>query len=204
MRKQTLNFVIDTFALLSVLAMIGTGIVLRYTLPPGSNGRGLSLWGWGRHDWGDVHFWLALGLAISLLLHVALHWRWVCETVRGWAPARESPRGRMSLGGLTLSGSAFVVALVCLVAGLVWVADANIATTQRGGGQGQGYRGGQESRMASGDRVGARDQRTVPVSPTRDSADGRGKRNRRGWATDRAAVVVPPANAGPAPSESGP
>ena len=203
MRKQTLNFVIDTFALLTILAMISTGIVLRHMLPPGSSGRGLALWGWSRHDWGDVHFCLAVGLALLLLLHVALHWRWVCETIRGWLLARKSPPRRMSLGALTLGGSAFVVALAFLVAALVWVADANIATTQRGGGRWQGDRGRQDTGTASADRVGVRDHRTVHAGSTRDSADGRGRRNRRGWAADRAAVVVPPANTRPTPSEGG-
>jgi hypothetical protein len=69
-----------------MVAMISTGLVIRYLLPPGSGGRsggqGLTLWNLGRHDWGDLHFWLALGLIVLLLLHVTLHWGWVYATTQ--------------------------------------------------------------------------------------------------------------------------
>ncbi|MCK4293485.1 MAG: hypothetical protein KAY65_09840 [Planctomycetes bacterium] len=38
------------------------------------------LWGLGRHSYGKVHFYLALATASSMLLHICLHWSWVCAT----------------------------------------------------------------------------------------------------------------------------
>jgi len=39
------------------------------------------LWGWDRHDYGQVHFYLAITVLVLTLVHVWLHWAWVCGTV---------------------------------------------------------------------------------------------------------------------------
>lgn len=93
-------------ALLS-LGMVGTGVVMKWVLPPGSGGgregmgmghrggRGAAptLWDWTRHDWGDVHFWLAVALVAGVLLHLALHWGWIkASTFRYLIPLRRRPR----------------------------------------------------------------------------------------------------------------
>ncbi|HUO10433.1 MAG TPA: DUF4405 domain-containing protein, partial [Phycisphaerae bacterium] len=61
MKRNTLNFVMDVVLAVLAAGMIGTGLVMRYILPPGS-GQWRLLWGLGRHDWGDLHFWLAAGI----------------------------------------------------------------------------------------------------------------------------------------------
>ena len=77
------NLVIDLAALLLMLGLVVTGLVIGLVLPAGSGGRGggggLELWGWGRHDWGDLHAWLSAFLGGVVLLHLVLHWRWVCK-----------------------------------------------------------------------------------------------------------------------------
>jgi hypothetical protein len=35
-----------------------------------------------RHDWGDVHFWLAVAVGAVVLVHLALHWNWICGFIR--------------------------------------------------------------------------------------------------------------------------
>ena len=79
MKRNTLNFVIDAASALVMAGMIATGLVIRFVLPPGSGSR-KEVWGLGRHDWGDVHFWLAAAVGAVIVLHVALHWQWVCVT----------------------------------------------------------------------------------------------------------------------------
>lgn len=69
----------------SVLA--STGLILAFRLPPGSRGgQGLSLLGWTRHDWGDLHTWLSY-VAIGLVAgHLLMHsrWLWVVACQRRW------------------------------------------------------------------------------------------------------------------------
>lgn len=75
--------------------MISSGFVLRYVLPPGSgriagDGSGYRavlkpvafLWGLTRHQWGEIHFWMSVGLMAILALHLSLHWSWIVCVIR--------------------------------------------------------------------------------------------------------------------------
>lgn len=41
------------------------------------------LWGLTRHEWGDIHYYLALGLMAILAFHLFLHWKWIVCVTRG-------------------------------------------------------------------------------------------------------------------------
>ncbi len=61
-------------------ALAGTGLLLAFRLPPGSRGgQGLSAFGMNRHDWGDIHTWLSYSFITLVLLHLAVHWRWLWQ-----------------------------------------------------------------------------------------------------------------------------
>ena len=96
MKRTTFNLLIDLSAALLLLLMLLTGYLLRFPLPPGSN-KDLSLWGFTRHQWGNVHFWVSAGLLVVLLLHLALHWEWVVTTIRRQLHIAKSPhRSRLA------------------------------------------------------------------------------------------------------------
>ena len=61
MKRSTLHFAIDVVTFLVMLAMIATGLLVRFVLSPGS-GQRRALWKYARHNWGAVHFWLAVAL----------------------------------------------------------------------------------------------------------------------------------------------
>ena len=82
MDKSKLNFVIDVLMFLCLMAMAGLGFLMKYPLPSGRDawakyGSNLQFsWlGWDRHDWGDIHLYLAFTLLSLLVLHVILHWQ---------------------------------------------------------------------------------------------------------------------------------
>ena len=80
MNRTISNIIIDIIAAFLFLGMIATGYLLRFPLPPGSN-KMLSLWGYTRHQWGDVHFWISLGLLVVLIVHLVLHWNWIVTVI---------------------------------------------------------------------------------------------------------------------------
>jgi len=80
MNRTLVNIIIDLVATLLFLGMIATGYLLRFPLPPGSN-KTLTLWGLSRHQWGDIHFWISLGLLAVLVIHLALHWNWIVTVI---------------------------------------------------------------------------------------------------------------------------
>lgn len=89
MKRTTLNFVIDLISFVALLGMVTTGIIMMYVLPPGSGGCGegfrggrgeepievlLSL---SRHEWGKIHYCLALLFIVLMTAHILLHWTWI-------------------------------------------------------------------------------------------------------------------------------
>jgi hypothetical protein len=96
MKRTTLNFWTDALAFIGFAFLTTSGILLRYQLPPGSGRmeamgggqRALEkpvsvLWGLTRHEWGDVHYYVALGLMAVLAFHLVLHWKWIVCVTQG-------------------------------------------------------------------------------------------------------------------------
>ena len=76
--KNPLMRIINFLLYLSFCALVGTGALLTWKLVPGSRGgRGLSVLGMGRHDWGDLHFWLGVAFIALTVLHLLLNWAWL-------------------------------------------------------------------------------------------------------------------------------
>lgn len=138
MRRHRINYIVDGVFFLLFIVLGLTGILLEYVLPPGS-GQGRSrVWGLTRHDWGDVHFWVAVAAGAALLIHLALHWAWV------WSSSAQFLGGQGWLGRLGRSGrfAGGLAILGVMVAGtaLFWRAAAGqVEHVDAGVG---GYRGG--------------------------------------------------------------
>jgi len=80
--RSSLNAIVDALALMAMVFLVATGTLLRYVLPPGA-GYFSTLWGMDRHDWGEIHFWIAAALVCILALHLYLHWAWIVTMVKG-------------------------------------------------------------------------------------------------------------------------
>ncbi len=126
MKRNTVNFLVDAASMLVVFGLVATGLLVSYVLPPGSGTRRL-LWGLGRHDWGDIHFWIAFSGGVLLLIHLALHWQWVCVTTlrlfRLTSNAEQSPASRW---GRNSAGVALTLTLIGLFCTFVWAARLGV------------------------------------------------------------------------------
>lgn len=129
MQRSKLNYAVDLVTVPFILAITATGLILRFVLPPGSGGRagggGLVLFGWSRHDWGDIHFWLTAGLGAIIVTHVALHWAWVCAVTRNILMPSHTACQIPSLNR-NLAGAAFVLGVVGILWGFTWWATRNV------------------------------------------------------------------------------
>jgi len=89
MRRATVNFVVDLAGFMIFLSLIFTGCIIKYILPSGTGGEGRELSGGvgresikdffslTRHQWGDIHYTLAIIFAVIIILHILLHFGWV-------------------------------------------------------------------------------------------------------------------------------
>lgn len=120
MKRTSINLLIDFLATTLLVGMVATGYILFFTLPPGTN-KSLSLWSLTRHQWGQVHSWISLGLLLVLLLHLALHWEWVVATVAQRLGLARTPQSRHFRSG--------VITLLILVTALglfAWVTKISV------------------------------------------------------------------------------
>lgn len=114
MNRIRLNFLVDVTAFVLAILLASTGFVLKFMLPAGSGrligevvGRHTGnrpvafLWGMTRHDWGEVHFCIAIALMGILCIHLLLHWRWIIGVI-GNQPTPERSRIRLAFGVLAL------------------------------------------------------------------------------------------------------
>jgi len=85
MNRPALNLLIDIVSFFAFLASTISGLVLWQVLPSGGYGfrGGQSVvaehlfWGLSRQDWLNFHNHTSLLLACLIVLHIALHWRWI-------------------------------------------------------------------------------------------------------------------------------
>ncbi|HQR38099.1 MAG TPA: DUF4405 domain-containing protein [Blastocatellia bacterium] len=100
MNRTKINLAIDAVSFVAFLFLVTTGVLLHFLLPPGS-GHWTTVWTLDRHEWGEIHFWIALTLFASLGAHVALHWKWIVCVLKG--RQAEGSGTRLALGTLGLT-----------------------------------------------------------------------------------------------------
>ena len=120
MNRTISNIIIDIIAAFLFLGMIATGYLLRFPLPPGSN-KALSLWGYTRHQWGDVHFLISLGLLIVLVVHLVLHWNWIVTVIGKRCHLVKTTHPSLIRSGLLTGG--IVILFITLFA---WTAENSV------------------------------------------------------------------------------
>ena len=83
--RRLLNFVLYV----AFCAMIGTGLLLAYRLPPGNRGgRGLTILDMDRHEWGNVHLWIAYVVVAAVIAHLVMNWTWLTKIAASMKPWR--------------------------------------------------------------------------------------------------------------------
>jgi hypothetical protein len=131
MEKQKLNFVIDALMFLCLMALAGLGFLMKYALLPGRQawakyGRNVDLtWlGWDRHDWGEIHLYLAFTLLGLLTIHLILHWQMILGLYARLLPDPQTRR-RLAWG---------VLVFTVLVLLLPFLITPDVGERGRGGG----------------------------------------------------------------------
>lgn len=133
MKRTYLHLFVDVLMLLGAVGLILTGLLMAFVLPAGS--RLASIWGMTRHEWGDVHFWIAMGIIGTALLHVTLNWGWVCSMIARMLSIRST---KPTLQRKLWTGISTVCVLVLLVGGFLYSAEASKVDDPQGRGAGDG------------------------------------------------------------------
>jgi len=77
----TINFWLDTLALVAV-TVVGVATTLLFAVfPAPTKAAGWTLWGWDYDTWFRIQFGVICACSVVLLVHVMLHWNWVCNVL---------------------------------------------------------------------------------------------------------------------------
>jgi hypothetical protein len=124
--RTTVNLIVDAVLLVLVVLLLFTAAVLRFVFPAPSAAAGWTLWGQGYDAWAAMQFVLTSIIGLSILLHVMLHWSWVCGAVLSKILRRRGRLVRLDEGQQTLWGVGLLIAVVNFLGLLVGLAYLTI------------------------------------------------------------------------------
>lgn len=106
-----INFWLDVGLLLLFLVQAWMFAVLHYVFPRGA-GTDWRIWGATSLDWSESLFQVFCVFAVGIVLHVMLHWDWICGVVATRLFGRKS---RKDDGSHTLVGVGVIIILIHLL-----------------------------------------------------------------------------------------
>jgi hypothetical protein len=122
MQRTILNFWLDVLLLVVFVALVAVSGVIRFVFPPGPAAAGWRLWGGGYQAWSELQFGILSGFILLVLLHVMLHWNWVCGVLSTRILLRRSTTGdgaglkrKMDEGIQTLYGVVLLMVILHLL-----------------------------------------------------------------------------------------
>ena len=85
---------------------------MRFVFPPGTLAEGWLLWGLTYDQWFEFEFWALCVFALAVLIHIMLHWTWVCGVITSrLLRSRDGTKRQWTDGERTLFGVGLMVVL---------------------------------------------------------------------------------------------
>ena len=82
MKKNNWKYFIDTLLFVDFCSVMVVGLLMAFIIPGGSGETSRYFLGLHRHEWGNVHLFLAISLIGLLVIHVWLNWPWILHAVK--------------------------------------------------------------------------------------------------------------------------
>lgn len=118
-RLTAVNYWLDLLLLVNFLILLWVTGVNQFVMPSESE-PAAQLWGRDTRWWRDLQFGCTLTLALGVLLHLMLHWNWLCCVTNTHVLGRDPGRDN---GTRTLLGVGLIIAVLhVLAAGLLLAA----------------------------------------------------------------------------------
>ena len=121
------NFVLDATLLAMFVTLSINAMIVRFVFPRATAAHGWSVWGFALDDWLDGQIGLLGVFALLVLVHVMLHWNWICGVVTSRLARRWPNIGRADDGVKTIYGVGLLIALLAIVGLCVGAAALMVA-----------------------------------------------------------------------------
>jgi len=121
--RTAVNFILDAGLLCTFVVILSVTAIIRFVFPPASAATNWKLWGWSLGQWINLQFAAITVFALAVLLHVMLHWSWVCGVASSKLSEWRRRRIRIEEASRTLWGVALLIVIVNVI-GIVLAAAA--------------------------------------------------------------------------------
>lgn len=113
-RNQTIiNFWLDSLLLLVFLSLVWIAVVVQFVFPPAGAASGYTLWGMALSQWMDVQFGVLAIFCLGIVLHLMLHWSWICGVLGSrFVRRRDGKKRVMDDGQRTILGVGLMIVLL--------------------------------------------------------------------------------------------
>ncbi len=83
MKKHAFKYIIDVLLFVDICSVAAIGLLLGFVIPKGREPQAAKYFlGLHRHDWGDIHLYLAVLLLALLCIHLWLSWTWIVQSTK--------------------------------------------------------------------------------------------------------------------------
>lgn len=123
--RTIVNFWLDASLLILFTVLSWVTVVLRFVFPPGPDSEGWTLWGRTYVQWVGFQFVVLAAFSLGVLVHVMLHWPWVCGVVQSRL-VKKKGGGKMDDGSRTLWGVATLIVIFNIIGLAIAVAVLTI------------------------------------------------------------------------------
>lgn len=113
MSRTVVNFLLDTVLLVAFVLLVWCSVVVRFVFPPGPSATGWKLWGYDFDQWAGLQFSLVGALFVGIVVHVMLHWSWVCGVLA--SRLSSDRKGRVDEGLQTIYGVGLLIAVLATI-----------------------------------------------------------------------------------------
>ena len=131
--RTDVNFLLDALLLLLFVALCICSVILEFVFPAGTQADGWLLWNSSFNEWSRFRFYILASMAAAVVLHVMLHWSWVCGVLSSRlrsksnqkSPAHDDP-------SRTLWGVGLLIVIVNLMGAIIAAAALTIQAPTQG------------------------------------------------------------------------
>jgi hypothetical protein len=127
MTKTDVNYLLDGFLLGVFCFHCWVSVVVRFVFPSGPDSYGWRLWSWSYDQWLNLQFTLLCILASAIVLHLMLHWSWICGvTSMKFKKRQAGPASSRDEASRTLWGVGLLIGILNLLGLAIAVAALTI------------------------------------------------------------------------------
>lgn len=124
MSRTIINFWLDALLLVLFLTLCEVSAIVRFVFPSAPEASGGTLWGGDYFAWREFQFGVLCAMAVAVLLHLMLHWNWICTVFARNVAGRKPDYDE---GIRTLYGVALLILTLTALGGLLIAAKLSLS-----------------------------------------------------------------------------